>query len=160
MAKYHPASNQRIDEFESSQSESIQLVSIHDALITVTYPYNVEIAASFLSDQDQLLQQTYHSYHGKKPQLLIKLDGISDITTDAKQYINQKSHHGLYSSVGFVLSKGDMSVLERHYLEQLLSFQLRNNRRINKQDYTVGIFTSELAAKIWLASRPGSNHRH
>ena len=159
MEKFHPTSEQFVGEFESSKSEPIQIFSIHDALISVNYPYNIEITGSFLRQQDDLLQQAYHSYYSKKPQLLIQLDGVSDITTDAKHYINHNSHNKLYSAIAFVLSRGDMSVLERHYLEQLLSNQLRNNKLRNKHAYTVGIFNDIRSAQVWLASRPGSNHR-
>lgn len=159
MDKYHSTSGNHSNN-EHKKTEDLYISAIHNGLICINYPYNVELTANFFQQQDKYIQNKYHRLHRKQPQLLIQLDGISELDASCKPYIQSNQHQKLYDSIAFVLSKGNMAVLERHYLELLLANQLQNKRLKEHNHYSVGIFTDRRSAQNWLASRPGSHYRH
>jgi len=138
----------------------LSIKKIDNNQVFIDYPHDAELDESFMQNQDRVIQESYHRFHRRLPQLIIQLDGISEITINCANYMRTQKHRSLYESVAFVLSKGDMSVLERHYLEQLLSNQLLKSYRKKGPSYTVGIFSELQKAKQWLAHNPSSNHHH
>lgn len=139
--------------------QDLSILSIDDSLITVQYPYNVDFCEDFLRQQDEFVQSCYHHEHAKLPQLLILLDGISELADDVKPYIQSAAHQQLYSSVAYTLSHGNMAVLEQHYLENSLTNYLQNNPKSLNNFYPIGIFSSQKLALDWLSTRPGSHHQ-
>lgn len=150
----------RRHETRAKKSQTISIVEVRDTLISVDYPYNAEFTAELLKQQDELLVQQYHRFHSRLPQLLIYLNGISEIGSDCKSYIQSKAHQDLYESVAFILSKGNMSVLERHYLQQLYINQPQASFKSLKSAYSIGVFPATEPAQLWLKSKPGSNYQY
>lgn len=144
----------------NTNSLPVSITDISDNVVSLDYPYSIELTQDFFIAQDERLIHSYHQYHSRIPQLLIQLDGIADIASESKSYIQSNQHQKLYDAVAFILSKGNMAVLERHYLEQLLATSLQSSRSRNQSYYPVGIFNDRKSAARWLASRPGSHHRH
>ena len=159
MDKYHStqASNEQRKKY---QADKVLITRVYDNIVSVDYPCNVELNQDFFKKQDKLIQDTYHRFHSRLPQLIIQLDGVSDLSSSCKMYTQSEQHQKLYDAAAFILSKGNMSVLERHYLEQLLADQLQNRRLKKRNNYPVGIFSDKKSAENWLASRPGSHYRH
>lgn len=144
----------------SLHADGVSIIEISDNIINLAYPHNVELSALFFKQQDSFLNEEYLQAHANPAQLLIQLDGISELLLDCKAYLQSKAHQSLYASAAFVLSEGNMAVLERHYLQQLFSGRLNNNNIKHQSDYPVGIFNDNKLAKNWLSSRPGSHYRH
>ncbi len=140
--------------------QTISIQDISDNLILVNYPYNVVLSTELLQHQDNLLQEKYHRYHDRLPQLLIQLDGIAELDQDCNEYLQSIEHQQSYDAVAFVLGKGNMSVLERHYLEQLFIYRSQRSSKLVKSHYPIGVFATELQARKWLSSNPGSNYPH
>lgn len=158
MDKQHlPAYFRRL---KQRKLQTISIQDISDSLILINYPYNVVLNTGLLRHQDDLLREQYHRFHTRLPQLLIQLDGIAELDPDCKDYLKSVEHQQLYSAVAFVLGKGNMSVLERHYLEQLLIYRSQSSSKIAQSHYPIEVFTTELQARHWLNSRPGSNDPH
>lgn len=133
---------------------TITIEDISDNLIRISYPYNVVLNTELLKHQDSILLEQYHRFHSRLPQLLIQLDGIAEFELDCKDYLQSNEHQRLYSAVAFVLGKGNMSVLERHYLEQLLIYRTQKSPQLAQSHYPVGVFATEIEAKHWLNSKP------
>lgn len=133
----------------------ITIVDIKDRIVSINYPHNVELTKAFLASQDRLIQTEYRRLHSTRPQLLIQLDGIAELSIDCRQYALTSEHQNLYASVAYVMSKGNMSVLERHYLAQLTSIQ----RQTKYNSYAIGIFSAHKTAYEWLITRPGSHYQ-
>lgn len=140
------------------KGQSIRVDEIRDNMISISYPYNAELNLDLLMKQDEQLKQQYHTSRSRILLLLIKLDGITDIDQACKNYIHSKEHQELYDSIAFVLSKGNMSVLERHYIEQLYSYRPKTQLKNSNRSYSIGVFTAFNQAQRWLESRPVANY--
>ncbi|WP_223669124.1 hypothetical protein [Kangiella shandongensis] len=138
--------------------QELTITRIDVPVVTLQYPHNVMFCEAFLRQKDEFIQSCYHQQNNRLPQLLIKLDGISDVSSDLASYIQSKHHQALYSSVAYVLSQGNMAVLEQHHLEHLVANHLQNSPTSGSNFYPIGIFTSAGQALEWLTSRPGSHH--
>lgn len=129
---------------------------LESGILYISYPYNVDLTSHLIKEQDKLVKNITDNNHTVLTQVIIKLDGISEVSQDCKEYLISQSHQCLYDSVAFVLSKGNMSVLEKHYLMQLLTLHKPNTQP--RKNYPIGVFKDALEAERWMASRPGSHH--
>lgn len=136
----------------------ITILDAEDDILRVKYPYNVELCRNFFSKQDQYICTEHHPIYTRIPLLLVKLDGISDWSQDCRTYIQSDSHQQLYGAVAFVLSSGNITVLERHYLKLVFSNQLYNKTPKDSSRYPIGIFENDKDARRWLRSKPARNH--
>jgi hypothetical protein len=133
------------------------IIESHNQILCVKFPYNVELCEDFFVANDQHISSEYHQHHAKSPQLLVILDGIADWSSDCRTYLKSETHQSLYSAIAFILSTGNMSVLEKHYLELVYANQLQNNPPKLSQRYPIGIFSNKNDALRWLESRPSRN---
>ncbi|WP_343985036.1 hypothetical protein [Kangiella japonica] len=133
------------------------IIESHNQILYVKFPYNVELCEDFFTANDQHISSEYHQHHAKSPQLLVMLDGIADWSSDSRAYLKSKKHQGMYSAIAYVLSTGNMSVLEKHYLELVYANQLQNNPPKLSLRYPIGIFQNKKDALHWLESSPRRN---
>lgn len=136
---------------------SASIIESHNQILCVKFPYNVELCEDFFTTNDQHLASEYHQDHSKSRQLLVILEGIADWSSDCRAYLRSETHQKMYSAVAFVLSSGNMSVLEKHYLELVFANQLQNNPSKLLPRYPIGIFLNKKDALSWLESRPSRN---
>ncbi|RDX37516.1 hypothetical protein DZA50_02150 [Kangiella sp. HD9-110m-PIT-SAG07] len=158
MKKQQLTSDTQLECQKHRHGHSPTMIETSNNLVTLSYPYSVELDLHLLQQQDELITNIYHQYHPRLPRVMILLDGVSDLSTDSWNYIQSYPHQKLYQSVAYVLSKGNMSVLERHYLEQLFINRTQKPTESTNLNYPIGIFTTVKQAIRWLGSYPKSNH--
>ncbi|GAA4365436.1 hypothetical protein [Kangiella marina] len=134
------------------KAHSVSIIKIGEALIEMVYPYNVELTPELLMQQDKILDDQHNDYSYRLPSIVVHLDGVSDLLPETRNYMNSKQHQNRYKAVAYVLSSGNMAVLEKHYLEQLFFSQTRNAGSTSLHHYPIGIFKESTVAQRWLKS--------